>query len=260
MNLKDKQTLESRTNFRPIISYRTMDGRKIIENRLFRSGQLAQLNSEDLHFVQSIGLSHIIDFRSIQEIEAKPNPIIKSTKYVNIQAIGGSMNQDEMMAALKKILDSGQPGGFLENVNRNFITDPTSKKAFRQFIDLAIEADGSPFLWHCTAGKDRTGFAAAILLIILGVPMEQIFEDYLQSNNNRIEENKRILDILNTMFPNKDEFDYLKESMSVKESYLKAALNEAENSYGSIETYLEEGLGVTADIRARLQQLYLEEV
>jgi protein-tyrosine phosphatase len=170
------------------------------------------------------------------------------------------MNQDEMMVALKKILESGQSGGFLENVNRNFIKDTTSKKAFRQFIDLAIEADGSPFLWHCTAGKDRTGFAAAILLIILGVPMEQIFEDYLQSNNNRIEENKKILEILSTMFPNKDEFDYLKESMSVKASYLKAALDEAENSYGSIETYLEEGLGVTADIRSHLQQLYLEEV
>lgn len=260
MNIQNKETLESRTNFRPIASYRTKDGRKIIENRLFRSGELAQLNSEDLHFVQSIGLSYIIDFRSKQEIEAKPNPIIKNTKYVNIQALGGSMNQDEMMVALKKIIESGQSGGFLENVNRNFIRDTACQNAFRQFIDLAIEADGCPFLWHCTAGKDRTGFAAAILLIILGVPMEQIFEDYLQSNNNRIEENKKILEILYTMFPNKDEFDYLKESMSVKASYLKAALDEAENSFGSIETYLEEGLGVTADIRSRLQQLYLEEV
>ncbi|MDQ0200316.1 tyrosine-protein phosphatase [Neobacillus ginsengisoli] len=259
MNIKDNQTLESRTNFRPIASYRTRDGRKIIENRLFRSGELAQFNEEDLHFVHSLGLSYIIDFRSEKEIDAKPNPIIKNTKYVNIQAIGGSMNQDEMMIALKKLLESSQSGGFLENVNRNFIRDTTSKKAFRQFIDLAIEADGRPFLWHCTAGKDRTGFAAAILLIILGVPMEQIFEDYLQSNNNRIEENKKILEIIKTMFPNKDEFEYIKESMSVKSSYLQTALDEAENSYGSIENYLEEGLGVTADIRLRLQELYLEQ-
>ncbi|MEH7308084.1 tyrosine-protein phosphatase, partial [Neobacillus drentensis] len=66
--------------------------------------------------------------------------------------------------------------------------------------------------------------------------------------------------IMNTMFPNKDEFEYLKESMTVKSSYLHAALDEAENSYGSIENYLEEGLGVTAEIRSRLQQLYLEQV
>jgi protein-tyrosine phosphatase len=259
MNTKVNQTLESRTNFRPIASFRTKDGRKIIENRLFRSGELAQFNEEDLHFVQSLGLSYIIDFRSEKEIDAKQNPVIKNTKYVNIQAIGGSMNQDEMMIALKKLLESSQSGGLLENVYRNFIRDTTSKKAFRQFIDLAIEADGRPFLWHCTAGKDRTGFAAAILLIILGVSMEQIFEDYLQSNNNRIEENKKIMEIINTMFPNKDEFEYLKETMSVKSSYLQAALDEAENSYGSIENYLEEELGVTADIRSRLQQLYLEQ-
>jgi protein-tyrosine phosphatase len=253
MNTKINQTLESRTNFRPIASYQTKDGRKIIENRLFRSGELAQFNEEDLHFVQSLGLSYIIDFRSEKEIDAKPNPIIKNTKYVNIQplkhVIGGA-NQDEMMIDLQKLLESSQSGGFLESVYRNFIRDTTSKKAFRQFID---------FLWHCTAGKDRTGFAAAILLIILGVPKEQIFEDYLQSNNNRIEENKKVLEIINTMFPNKDEFEYFKEIMTVKSSYLQAALDEAKNSYGSIENYLEEGLGVTADIRLRLQQLYLEQ-
>lgn len=89
MNIKDNQTLESRTNFRPIASYRTKDGRKIIENRLFRSGELAQFNEEDLHFVQSLGLNYIIDFSSEKEIDAKPNPIIKNAKYVNIQAIGG---------------------------------------------------------------------------------------------------------------------------------------------------------------------------
>ena len=260
MKTMDNQSLESRTNFRAIASYRTKDGRKIIENRLYRSGELAQLTIEDLHFVHSIGLSHVIDFRSLNEIEAKPNPIIKNTKYVNIQAIGGSMNQEEMMKGIKQLSEAYHSEGFLENVNRNFIRDTTSKQAFRQFIDIAVEADGSPFLWHCTAGKDRTGFAAAILLVILGVPVEQIFEDYLQSNNNRIEENKKILEIISMMLPNNDEFEYIKEAMSVKKSYLQAAFDEAEHCYGSIENYLEEGLGVTADMRSILQQLYLEQV
>jgi protein-tyrosine phosphatase len=258
MITQDIFALERRTNLRAIADYFTSDGRKVVANRLFRSGELAQLNEDEIRYVHSLGLSFIMDFRSEQELEAKPNPVIEGATYVSIPAIGGSMNHNDMGKAIKAIADSSQSGSLLNGVYRMFIKDAASIKTYRRFIELAVEADGRPILFHCTAGKDRTGFASAILLFALGVPIEQIFEDYLRSNDNRIEQNEKMLQAIRPMFASEREFELIKEAMFVRSEYLQVAFEEAQDAYGSVERFLEEELGITPEMREQLQLNYLE--
>ncbi|MGO4495199.1 tyrosine-protein phosphatase [Paenibacillus sp. 2RAB27] len=252
------EEIERRTNLRNLGGYRTADGRTIKHNLLFRSAELAEMNETDIAYLQENGLRYICDFRSEGEQIANPNPVVAGAEDIHISVLGGVVNPQEMFELIMKMDISEFKGDWLENVYVQFVSDPIAKAAYRRFFDLILQAEGSPLLWHCAAGKDRTGFAGAILLLALEVPMETVMEDFLRSNNNRKEAIEHVLSSIQEKLGDDNKLAKVREMMAVKQEYLTTALNEIKKNYGTMESYMEEVLGLTSEARENLKSIYLE--
>ena len=111
-----------------------------------------------------------------------------------------------------------------------------------------------PALFHCTTGKDRTGWAAAALLTLLGVPKDVVMEDYLRSNDYILPAYKKTIDAF--VDAGGDSTIPL-AIMGVKKEYLNAAFDEMQTKYGTIEIYFSEGLGLDASKQKALRDVFL---
>ncbi|MGO4950771.1 MULTISPECIES: tyrosine-protein phosphatase [Paenibacillus] len=250
--------LEYRANLRQLGGYYTTDSKVIKNGLLFRSGELYALNENDLQLLEEIEIHYIVDFRTESEQQQKPNPTIGKAVGISLPALGGSVNPQEMFSYIKSMGEAAKQGSLLLGAYKQFISTPKAKDAYKRFFHLLLEANGKPVLWHCTAGKDRTGFAAAILLHVLGVPLSMIREDYLRSNQNRLEANKQWIAAIKEAIGDVEELSIISEMMLVEPNYLDTAFEEAVKQYGSLNQYIEVALELTPDKQALLKSIYLE--
>ena len=140
-------------------------------------------------------------------------------------------------------------------VYRELISLPSAKQAYRQLFVSLGKPDQLPALFHCTAGKDRTGWAAAALLTLLGVPKDKVMEDYLRSNEYILPAYQTTI---NAFVAAGGKRAIPMDVLSVKAEYLDAAFDEIKKKYGTIENYFSEALGIDAAGQKALRDLYLE--
>jgi protein-tyrosine phosphatase len=146
--------------------------------------------------------------------------------------------------------------GALEQGNIKFVREFTP--VFRDWLHGLVDtADGSQ-IFHCTAGKDRTGLAAALFLLSLGVPEDQVMTDYLASNVYLADKNEKSLWKMRIFSLGRADTEGVKPMMEVRRGYLQAAFDTMRTDYGSIDNYLREGLGVDDAFREQLRARYLE--
>jgi protein-tyrosine phosphatase len=151
-------------------------------------------------------------------------------------------------------LGGGQVEASFQKSYREFVSLPSAKREFRKlFLGLAAK-DQLPALFHCTTGKDRTGWAAAALLTLLGVPHDTVVEDYLRSNDYIIPAYQKVID---AFVEAGGEREIPLAILGVKEDYLDAAFDEMQVEYGTIERYFSDGLGINADRQKALRDLFL---
>ncbi len=153
----------------------------------------------------------------------------------------------EIMARIESgNFDGFDPDALMLEANRQFASTFTPQ--FRQFVHTVLQADGAPVAWHCSAGKDRTGFAAAILLRILGVPQDVVMQDYMASRQHALDARSSQL-LLLRVFKGEEAADKLAVLLGVEEAWLNAAFAQIDASWGSFDNYVREGLGLSeADI------------
>ncbi len=238
-------------NFRDLGGYPTTDGQQVKWGVLYRAATLAESSKADLHGLEQLKLATLIDFRSAAEKQEEPNHLPDPTgfKVVEIPTLdeGNKAMVEEIMARI----DSGNFDGFdpdtlMLEANRQFASTFTPQ--FRQFVHTVLEANGAPIVWHCSAGKDRTGFAAAILLRILGVPQDVVMQDYMASSQHALDARSTQL-LLLRVFKGEEAADKLAVLLGVEEDWLNAAFAQIDASWGSFDNYVREGLGLTeADI------------
>jgi protein-tyrosine phosphatase len=161
---------------------------------------------------------------------------------------------------IKKIMSGDTQGlnldGALEQGNIKFVREFTP--VFRDWLHGLVDtADGSQ-IFHCTAGKDRTGLAAALFLLSLGVPEDQVMTDYLASNVYLADKNEKSLWKMRIFSLGRADTEGVKPMMEVRRGYLQAAFDTMRTDYGSIDNYLREGLGVDDAFREQLRARYLE--
>lgn len=245
-------------NFRDLGGYPTNEGKSVRWGMLYRSDGLHKLTDADLRKLSELNLHHIVDFRSAFEKEIQPDrlPADLLSRLIEIPILDNSTqsfqgSRDEVARNLKKI-DAVQ---FMTRANIEFASRFTSE--MKQFIDVLMSASGRPVLFHCTAGKDRTGFAAAILLRILGVPHDVVVEDYLLTNRYFYSSYRWRLMLLR-LLRGKQFASVVKNFMMAQTDYLAAAFEVIDRDHGSFDKYVSNGLGVTpADIE-KLKSLYLQ--
>lgn len=231
--------MEGGFNFRDLGGYQTKDKYTVKWGKIFRSDDLALLTTADLTYLSSIPLVKIIDFRSTDEINSAPDKLPHSLKqHIELSISPGNLSDWTQLNA-KEVDDS------MMMLNTMLVSDTAYIKQFRTMFTLLQDpSQNVPLLYHCTAGKDRTGMATALILYALGVDDETIMEDYLLSN-------QYILEKFTIYIEAKPELMGL---FSVKKNFLQAGLDTIITEHGSIENFLTEQLKVNL---AKFRQLYL---
>ena len=240
--------LEGAVNFRDLGGYPAEGGRTTRWRTIYRSDSLADLTSSDLSGFQQLGINTLCDFRLSEESERKPNrlPHGHGINVVPLRFIPeGAL---DMLSAI----NSGQYGP--ADVEREvlihykkFVNDHASE--YRRVFEIILSKDSLPLLMHCTSGKDRTGFAAAAVLLAVGVPREIIVSDYTLTNNFRRD--------IGHLFANAVSRPTIDVLTSANPRYIEAALDEIDARFGTSEAWLE-SLGVSRSRRARLLDLLTE--
>ncbi|WP_228002017.1 tyrosine-protein phosphatase [Nocardia australiensis] len=215
--------LQGVQNARDVGGYRTVDGRSVRTGLVYRTGQLNNATSADLTSLTQRQVRYVDDLRTAFERAIGPDKVPAGATVHTADVIGQAPPQ-----TLLTTLTGG------DDLYRAFITAPGASEAFASVLRDIIDTDDGAVLFHCTAGKDRTGWTAAVLLSILGVDRDTVNQDYLLSNRYR---NASANDPLN----------------SVQQPWLDAAFDQADQTYGSFDNYVRDGLKLSATDVAALK-------
>jgi protein-tyrosine phosphatase len=237
--------LAGASNFRDLGGYPTAEGRTVRWRQIFRSNHLGHLTEGDIAVVRGLGIRSAFDFRGTAErAEAScgmPDITVHSLPV-----------EPTVVAALRALAATGTPlstaaaTDVMRDSYRSYVQQNTSR--FRALFAHLME-DRAPLVIHCTAGKDRTGFACALILHTLGVSDDVISEDYLLTNRFYRRDPSASTDLP----------DDVKQVLgSVQASFLAAAFEAIDADYGGLENYLRGGLGIGEAERAKLKARYLE--
>lgn len=232
-------------NFRDLGGLKTKDGRFVKWGKIFRADDLHRLTDSDLSYLASIPINSVVDFRAENEIENAPDKTPGIAGYYQLSITPGNLPTStklskENLSALRSLnIDS-----VMMNINELLVTDPTSIQQYTTFFQLLSDETKVPLLFHCSAGKDRTGMAAALTLFALGADEETVLNDYLSSNKYIKEKYAQYT----------NQHPSLEPLFSVKAEYLEAGIKKIKEEYGSVENYLDKTLKVN---RKKLKEMYL---
>lgn len=238
-------------NFRDMGGYMTNDKKMLKWGHIFRSANLDHLSTLDKYRIDNLDVNTIIDLRTPEEIPHEP------TNYPHARRINIPVSAGKIKDAEERIKQGRMKKGdgvlFLQDVYLQFIEK--NSEQFALALDLFTDKKNYPILFHCTIGKDRTGFLAALLLAALNVPEETIMKDYLLSKNyiniNQQASYARDMDT--------DAQETITTLYSANELYLGVAFKKIKKEHGSIQKYLEETLNFTSKKREKLKEIMLYE-
>lgn len=252
-----KLGMQGTPNFRDFGGYHTVDGRQVKWGFLFRSGQLSGLSAQDVTLLASLELDLVCDFRRVEEQENEPSrlPQRDSPRIASLPIIPGSNSRFFEEAESRDLGGRQAMFDFMVEINRDF-AEAQSETYARMFNEI-LNIEDARFLVHCAAGKDRTGFAAAIILLALGVPREVVMRDYMLTS--QFFHPQREIERLQRKYQmeHMDAASVL-PMLEVHEDYLIRALDSIEESFSSFEDYLEKALGVGPVELAHLRARYLD--
>lgn len=240
--------LQGASNFRDLGGYRAHEGRTVRWRKIFRSDHLGRLTPEDEAALSALGLRRVLDFRGQQERAAMPNRLSSAAQHaLGIEPTVVQRMQD--LAAAGQRMTAALAVELMKELYRALVHDQAHR--FAELFEHLLQTD-TPVVFHCTAGKDRTGFAAALILHALGVPREVVLQDYLLTN------------ALYQPPPVPPHTDTPAEALAVlwrvQADFLGAAFETLEAAHGGIDRYLEQRLRVGPAERAVLMERYLEPV
>jgi protein tyrosine/serine phosphatase len=248
-------------NFRDFGGQATPDGRRVARGRLFRSGHHADATEADLASLSDLELSLVVDLRRPAERQRLPSrrPQPFSAEVIEHQGpLEAAMPPHLAFLAMPDV----SADEIIEQMTsgyRGYPFDPHYVQVYRAYF-ARLAGAGGPVLIHCHAGKDRTGFLAALTLKVLGVDDDVILADYLATNrHNRADERIPALarDFQRDHGKPVSEA-LLRQVMRAEAAYLDAALDAIRSQHGTVEAYLSERLGVPEAARLQIQSRYLE--
>jgi len=238
--------LASADNFRDVAGpgYPTRHGVAVRQGVFFRSNEL-MLDDEDVLALVGLGLTAVHDLRTAEEVAAHPDAVLPGAAWHHVDVLG---IPPEEIAGLE---DLAEAEALMTRVYRGFVEHESSRAGFGLLLRRLADADG-PQLIHCTAGKDRTGWAAALLLHVAGVDDDLVLADYLLTNELARASRARYLTMAETAL-GPDAVEVYERVLVADERYLRTAYDAAAAAYGSLDGYLTGGLGLGEEDLARLR-------
>ncbi|MEQ1805050.1 MAG: tyrosine-protein phosphatase [Burkholderiaceae bacterium] len=238
--------LQGATNFRDLGGYLGHGGRPLRWRKLFRSAHLGGLTAQDHAQLAPLGLHRSFDFRG--EVERAETPYVLPGVTQHSLAIEPTLVQRmRVLSGQGHAVTGDVVARLMEELYRDLINDQAHR--FAELFEHLLQAD-APVLFHCTAGKDRTGVAAALLLLALGVPRDCVLQDFLLTNQlferPALRQSEFPAEALHVLF-------------GVQQSFLDAALHAVDTDQGGLERYLSVRLGLSASARQTLAARYLQD-
>jgi protein-tyrosine phosphatase len=252
------QLVDSIANFRDLGGYPTGDGGQVMPGLVFRSGDLSHATPEHVRILASLGIRAVFDLRSAQERAVQPDRVPNGAGYqafdVLRDAVGITTADYERLIAdppsARAALGGGR-GAILWRAKFNeFVELPSARDGFgRLFLGLA-EGNSRPAIIHCSTGVNRTGWAVAALLLLLGVPDEVIVADYMESGSRLAPTIRPILDAFRAKGGDPELIEPL---VGVRRENIRAAIEQMRRHYSTVERYFTEGLGVPVSTQRALR-------
>jgi protein-tyrosine phosphatase len=216
-------------NVRDIGGYKTVDGKTVKWGKVFRSGDLNQLTNTDIAYLENIGIRTVVDFRDSIEKLAAPDSSLSTV----INRLEYPIETGSIVVLAQTAEENKQ---VLIDANKVFVTD--FQDEYKKFFEALMNENNLPLLFHCSAGKDRAGFAAAMFLSALGVDKETIIQDYLLSGIYVEEKYASYVSLAPHLAP----------VFTVYREYIEAAFDTIDKEYGGIDSYLSNELGVDLEL------------
>ncbi|MEU7605645.1 tyrosine-protein phosphatase [Streptomyces sp. NPDC040724] len=241
-------------------------GRTVRPGLVLRSGQLDRLDLDADPVVAALGVRTVIDFRTDAERADHPDRIPGGARLLIGDVLADKLSEAGKKPAASQLKDllsdpavaeehlgGGKAQALFAETYRSFVNSGSAQAAYRMLLTEAADPTAGPLLFHCTAGKDRTGWGATVILALLGADDETLMAEYL-SVNPAVKQ--AFAPMIEGFTAAGGDPDIALALIGVFPSYLEAALDEVATRYGSMEKYVREGLGVpdeTVDaLRARL--------
>jgi len=255
--------IASLPNLRDLGGWPTAGGGHVRRGLLYRSTDLGKLSDADMPAVAALGLRAVYDLRTESERTAEPDRVPAGVDHVVLDVLADEPGAGPAQllavlsdpAAAAAELGAGRGAAIMERGYRDTAGLGSALRAYgRLFSDLAQERN-RPALFHCTTGKDRTGWASAAMLMLMGVSDDDVTAEYLLTND-------QLLPALQPVF---DRFasaggdpELLRSVLGVEPGYLEAALDEMRGRYGTIAGYFTDGLGLDAEVQAALRDAFVD--
>ena len=254
--------LSAAHNLRDIGGYQTADGRTVQRGLVYRSDVFNPMTDDDRVKLERTGLRRDYDLRTTAEVEKQPDQVPSTILYVHLDVLA-----DESAAAPAQLetllhdprkataaLGGGKLDAMFADGYRKFISLPSARWAYRELFQALSDRSKLPAVFHCTTGKDRTGWAAAALLTLLGVPRETVYADYLRTNDYLLPYYAKQIEGFAAAGGDRAIPIAI---FGVKREYLDAAFDEMTQNYGTIDKYFADGLGLDTEAQAALRALFL---
>lgn len=259
-------TLNGLRNTRDIGGYVNNEGKRIISNKFIRSCELSKVNKKDKDkFINNYNIQTIIDFRTDVELKKKPIPKLLHTKIFHLPILedvnlGIPRNIKQLFTMYKNIISKNiSPDTFLTNMYLNMAFSDYSTQMYRKFFNILLSNPQGSILFNCTEGKDRTGLATMLLMMVLNFDRNTIIKDYMISKKFCDIKMKLYEKRCKRFFIGKRITKFVTGIMATKEMFLNAVFDKIERDFHSIDNYLKQKLLLTNDDILKLRSMYLTE-
>jgi protein-tyrosine phosphatase len=250
-------------NLRDLGGWPTRDGGCVRGGLVYRSTELAKLAGADMAAFAALGIRAVYDLRTEAERAAQPDRFPSGTEYVVVDVLGDSMDAAPAKLftllsdpkAAEDILGGGKGLTLFESGYREIVNLSSARSGYRRLFSDLTQEQHRPALFHCTTGKDRTGWAAASLLMLLGVSDDLVMKEYLLTNDQLLPAEKAIIDRFQALG---GEAELLRPVIGVAPEYLEAALEAMRKEFGTIEGYFSEGLEIDEGAQQALRAAFVE--
>ena len=250
-------------NLRDLGGWPTRGGGRVRWGLLYRSTELSRLEGADMAAFAALGVRSVYDLRTEVERKAQPDRLPQGTEYVAADVLADLADAAPAQLldvatdpqAAEALLGGGKGPALFAKAYREIVSLPSAVVAYhRLFSDLTRE-EHRPALFHCTGGKDRTGWAAAALLTLLGVPDDQVMQEYLLTNTELLPAEQPLLDRFKALGGDPE---VLRPAIAVAPDYLEAAFDEMRKRFGTIAAYFAEGLKLDDAAQKTIRAAFVE--
>jgi protein-tyrosine phosphatase len=245
-------------NFRELKTYKDTHA-SVKPGMFFRSGELVGMTQDDQDMLERMDIHHIYDLRSPRESEKRPDKVPAGMTYTQLdlmkdQVYGSGVSLEEMSRGKSASLAEK----LMTHYYRDMIILPSTRQGISSIFQDVLAKPDEPILFHCFAGKDRTGMTAGLILKTLGVSDEDVMHDYLLTNQGRVEANQIILNDMRENGASDDEIAFTDVMLNVEADYLKAANETIQEHFGDVQNYIMsgDGLGIGKEGYKDFQKLF----